>query len=76
MPLAQIFILLSKILVMPDNTNKKGGQDRQRVAAGQEWEVEYMMQKFNVSRQQVTGAVRAVGNMRKDVEQYLKTKSK
>ena len=61
---------------MPDNSNKRGGQDRKRVATGQKWEVAYMREKFNVSTQQVNGAVRAVGNMRKDVEQYLKAKGK
>jgi hypothetical protein len=35
-----------------------------------------MAEKFNVSSQQVTGAIRAVGNSRKDVEAYLKNKSR
>ena len=74
--MAQSFYIQQKLTNMPDNSNKRGGQDRKRVAAGQRWEVSHMMEKFGVSRQQVTGAVRAVGNMRKDVEQYLKGKNK
>ena len=61
---------------MPDNMNKKTGRDRSRVAAGQPWEVRYMRDKFNVSGQQVSGAVRAVGNDRKKVEGYLKAKTR
>jgi hypothetical protein len=61
---------------MPDNRNNRGGRDRQRVAAGEKWEVSYMAEKFGVSSQQVSGAVRAVGNNRKDVEAYLKQKSR
>lgn len=61
---------------MPDNTKTTSGRDRSKVAAGQEWEVGYMRTKFNVSTQQVTGAVKAVGNDRKKVEAYLTDKSK
>jgi hypothetical protein len=61
---------------MPDNRNSKGGRDRSRVAAGQPWEASYMREKFNVSGQQVSGAIRAVGNNRKKVEEYLRGKAK
>jgi len=61
---------------MADNRNKRGGTDRQRVAGGQSWEVRHMAEKFNVSSQQVSGAIRAVGNGRKEVESYLKQRTK
>lgn len=61
---------------MADNTKNTGGRDRNKVAAGQDWEVGYMRTKFNVSSQQVSGAVKAVGNDRKKVEAYLTDKSK
>jgi len=61
---------------MPDSRHNRGGRDRQRVAASQSWEVRHVAEKFGVSSQQVTGAVRAVGNSRKDVEAYLRNKSK
>ena len=60
---------------MADNLKTKSG-DRKRVAGGQNWEVSYMREKYHVSSQQVTGAVRAVGNSRHKVEEYLKSKNK
>lgn len=60
---------------MSDNLKSRSGRDRQRVAAGQDWEINYMKDKFNVSSQQVAGAVRAVGNSRKKIEEYLSNKN-
>jgi hypothetical protein len=59
-----------------DNRSKRGGNDRKRVAGGQSWEVDYMKEKFKVSGQQVAGAIRAVGNDRRKVEEYLKGRSR
>jgi hypothetical protein len=67
---------LYKTFIMPDNRNNTGGRDRQRVAAGQKWEVSHVAEKFGVSSQKVSGAVRAVGNDRKKVEAYLRGKGK
>lgn len=61
---------------MPDNKKLKGEPDRNKVALGERYEVEYLKKKFGVSSQQVVGAVRAVGNDRKQVEAYLKDKVK
>ncbi|MES2648829.1 MAG: DUF3606 domain-containing protein [Bacteroidota bacterium] len=60
---------------MADNLKSKTGADRKRVAGKQEWEMGYMRDKFNVSSQQVAGAIRAVGNNRKKVEAYLNSKT-
>jgi hypothetical protein len=60
---------------MPDNLKTKSGRDRQRVAGSQDWEISYMKEKFNVSSQQVAGAIRAVGNNRQKVEAYISSKS-
>ena len=57
---------------MSDDKSKRGGQDRTRVAGGQDWEMSYMTQKFNVSKEQVEQAVKAVGNSRERVEEYLR----
>jgi hypothetical protein len=35
----------------------------------------YMREKFGISAQQLSGAIRAVGNNRKEVERYLKEKT-
>ncbi len=62
---------------MSDNTNKRGKQDRLRVASDENWEIRYMMGKFNVSQQKVEEAIKAVGNSREKVEEYLgKSKGK
>jgi len=51
-------------------------QDRKRVAGKQEHELSYMKEKFGISGQALAGAIRAVGNSRKDVEKYLKEKGR
>ena len=59
---------------MADNKNQRGSQDRNRVAGDEEWEVRYMIQKFNVTKEEVEKAVQAVGNNRDKVEEYLRKK--
>jgi hypothetical protein len=61
---------------MSDDRTKRSGQDRTRVAGGQDWEVSYMTQKYNVSKQEVEDAVKAVGNSREKVEEYLERNRK
>jgi hypothetical protein len=61
---------------MSDNKNQRGGQDRSRVAGGEKWEVSYMTHKFNVSAREVDAAIKAVGNSREKVEEYLRKGSK
>ncbi|MDB5229956.1 MAG: hypothetical protein JWN76_761 [Chitinophagaceae bacterium] len=50
------------------------GRDRQRVAAGQDWEVEYMAKKYNVSEKEVEDAIQRVGVSREKVEEFLSQK--
>jgi len=66
---------LFKNIFMPDSTKLKSGRDRKRVAGNQDWEISYMKEKFHVSSQQVSGAVKAVGNSRERVEEYLRSKN-
>ena len=61
---------------MADNKNKKGEPDRSLINTSEKYEMQYWKDKFNVSGQQLTGAVRAVGNKATEVEQYLKNKKK
>ena len=63
-----------KNLYMGTKKNPGVSQDRKLVAGGEKWEVSYMRNKFKVSAQQVSGAVRAVGNSRTKVEEYLSKK--
>lgn len=57
---------------MSDNKQKTGGQDRGKVAGGQDYEVDYLAEKLGVSREKVKAAIAAVGNDRKKVEAYIK----
>jgi len=57
---------------MPDNKNKTGGQDRDKVAAGQGYEVSYLAKELGVSQQVVKDAIKAVGNDRDKVKAYIK----
>lgn len=57
---------------MGDNKKIKDGRDRAKVSSSEPYEVNDLKKKFNVSGQQVAGAIRAVGNNRKRVEEYLK----
>lgn len=58
-----------------DNRNLRGGRDRSRVAAGQPHEVRYLCEKFGVEKQIVMDAIRACGNNRIEVEEYLKERT-
>ena len=53
-------------------SSKGRSQDRSKVAAGQEYEVNYEKNKLNVSGKQVKDAVKTEGNSRKKVEKKLK----
>lgn len=61
---------------MADNKKKTGEPDRSMINTSEKYEMEYWKKKFDVSSQQLTGAVRSVGNNAKDVEKYLKDKNK
>ena len=59
---------------MPDNKDKTGAQDRNRVAGNQDYEIQYMADALNTSAEEVKKAVAAVGNDREKVAQYLRDK--
>ena len=54
-----------------DDTQKRGGQDRDRISLSQEHELDYWTEKFGVSRDELRDAVETVGNDADKVEQYL-----
>jgi len=58
-----------------DNTNLRGGRDRNRVSANQPHEVRYLTEKFGVERQIVMDAIRSCGGDRKLIEEYLKERT-
>jgi hypothetical protein len=56
---------------MPNKTSRGRGQDRNKVAGGQDYEVRYEKEKMGVSGKEVKHAVKSVGNQRKKVEKRL-----
>lgn len=57
---------------MGDNKNIQDGRDRSKVDGNEDYELSYLEEKLNVSRDQVREAIAAVGNDREKVEQHLK----
>nr|WP_295932973.1 DUF3606 domain-containing protein [uncultured Dyadobacter sp.] len=61
---------------MADDKSKKDFRDRNKIAADEEYELDYVAKQSGVSRQDVLDAIKAVGNDRSKVEQYLNRQSK
>ncbi|WP_432709861.1 DUF3606 domain-containing protein [Pedobacter sp.] len=58
---------------MADNKNFQDGRDRSKVSGNEDYELSYLQKKLGVSREQVREAIKAVGNSREKVEEYLKS---
>lgn len=59
---------------MADDKSKRDYRDRSRINTSEPYEMQYWKKKFNVSGQQIAGAVRAVGPSVKKIAEYLKSK--
>lgn len=60
---------------MSDDKNKKGYQDKSKINTKEKYEMDYWKKELNVSSQQITGAVKAIGsNSVKKIKEYLKDK--
>jgi hypothetical protein len=59
-----------------DKSSRGIRQDRKRVAGGQDYEVEYLMEICNCSREDVVNAIKRVGNNREKLEQELRKTEK
>ena len=58
---------------MANTSSTRGrGQDRKKVAGGQDYEVNYEAQKTGTSSKEVKQAVKSAGNSRNKVEKKLK----
>jgi hypothetical protein len=64
-----------KPIVMPDNKKIQDARDRDRVAGDEEYELDYLVKKLGVTRDQVQQAIKAVGNNRTKIEEYLRNLS-
>jgi hypothetical protein len=69
--MARFFIRSLKKL-MADNKTLRDNRDRGKVAADEKYEVDYFVEKFSVSKKQVTDAIKEVGNDRKKLEAHFK----
>lgn len=56
---------------MGDNKNVQDERDRNRVSGTDDYELSYLEEKLNVSRDVVRKAIETVGNDRDKVEEYL-----
>lgn len=56
---------------MADDKNNIGQPDKTLVSLTEEYEIKYWMEKFKVNRNELTRAVKAVGNNAIDVQKYL-----
>ena len=56
---------------MPDDKSNIGGQDRTRIAMGEDHEVAYWTEKFGVGREELAKAVDEVGSSVDAVAVYL-----
>jgi hypothetical protein len=57
---------------MADDKNMQDGRDRSRVSGSEEYELQYLAEKLNVSAEEVRNAIERVGNSREKVEEYLR----
>src|SRR5690348_13956794 len=57
--------------IMSDSKSQVGKADRDRVAASQPYEVNYLVKKYGLSKEIVERIVQQYGPMRKDVETQL-----
>jgi hypothetical protein len=59
---------------MADDKNIRGPQDRTRINLSEDYEVRYWSQKFGITKELLSEAVAAVGNVVSLVEDWLRTK--
>jgi len=57
---------------MADDLSKKGTTDRSRINLSEPYEVQYWADKFNVSKERLSEAVRKVGHSAEAVSRELK----
>ena len=57
---------------MADDKNLKDERDRGRVSGSEEYELQYLAEKLNVSTEEIKRAIEKVGNNREKVEEFLR----
>lgn len=54
---------------MADDKTKRGGEDRGRVAGGEDYEVEYFARKHGISKEQAEELISRIGNDRTKLDE-------
>jgi hypothetical protein len=57
---------------MADDKDLRDGRDRSRVSSSEEYELQYLAEKLNVSTEEIRRAIEQVGNSREKIEEFLK----
>ena len=57
---------------MADDKNLQDGRDRSRVSGSEEYELQYLAEKLNVSTDEIRRAIEQVGNSREKIEEFLR----
>jgi glycerol-3-phosphate dehydrogenase len=57
---------------MPDNKSKTDNRDRSRVAAGEDYEVQYLVDQTGLTAEQARALIRRYGNDREKLMQEAK----
>jgi hypothetical protein len=60
-------------MIMADDKNLRDGRDRSRVSGSEDYELQHLAEKLNVSTEEVRNAVEQVGNSREKVEEFLRS---
>jgi hypothetical protein len=61
---------------MPDNREDRGQRDRSRIDADEDYEMNYIVDKLGVTKEEVRNAIAQVGNNREKVEEFLRGKNR
>jgi hypothetical protein len=56
---------------MSDDLSKRRPQDATKVNVNESWELDYWSKKFDVTKERLKEAVKAVGNSASAVQKYL-----
>jgi signal transduction histidine kinase len=57
---------------MADDKDLRDGRDRSRVSGSEEYELQHLAEKLNVSTEEVRRAIEQVGNSREKLEEFLR----
>ena len=60
---------------MADDTSKRGGPDRERVAASQHYEVAYFAKKHGISAEEARRIIHMAGPSRDEADKAAQTRS-